>query len=135
MYSKIFTILFLINIIPFLINYAYSVDETPIIPGVPEPEPEPEPIQLPTPKPIPDPFPEESDSAKIERLTQENEILKNKIQDITFEKNELELEVIELNKRIEDLQKITMEQIKVIMELFERIKQTVFALSDLENNL
>ena len=84
---KIFPILFLILLIPFLINTAYSSpsssDESPIIaPVVPEPES----ISLPMPKPILDLFPDESDSEKIKRLTNESQNLKNIIQITVFEK-------------------------------------------------
>ncbi len=102
-----------------LINPAYSQEPGP--PRLPEPSPEPEPIPSPEPEPIREPFPEESDTEKIKRLTEENTQLKE-------ENLQLKIQVTELNKIIENLQAITLEQIKVIMQLVEQIQKTIFDL-------
>ena len=99
------------------INPAFSQEPGP--PKIPEPSPEPEPIKLPEPDPIREPFPEESDAEKIQRLTEENEQLKE-------ENLRLKIQVNELNEIIEKLQAITLEQIKVIMQLVEQLKEAVF---------
>ena len=59
------------------VNPAFSQEPGP--PKIPEPSPEPEPIKLPEPDPIREPFPEESDAEKIQRLTEENEQLKEAV--------------------------------------------------------
>ena len=99
------------------VNPAFSQEPGP--PKIPEPSPEPEPIKLPEPDPIREPFPEESDAEKIQRLTEENEQLKE-------ENLRLKIQVNELNEIIEKLQAITLEQIKVIMQLVEQLKEAVF---------
>ena len=99
------------------INPAFSQEPGP--PKIPEPSPEPEPIKLPDPEPIREPFPEESDAEKIQRLTEENEQLKE-------ENLQLKIQVNELNEIIEKLHAITLEQIKVIMQLVEQLKEALF---------
>jgi len=99
------------------VNPAFSQEPGP--PKIPEPSPEPEPIKLPEPDPIREPFPEESDAEKIQRLTEENEQLKE-------ENLRLKIQVNELNEIIKKLQAITLEQIKVIMQLVEQLKEAVF---------
>jgi hypothetical protein len=89
--------------------------QEPEPPKIPEPSPEPKPIKIPEPEPIREPFPEESDTAKIQRLTEENIKLKE-------ENFNLRVQIAELNDIIENLQAITMEQIKVIMELVTQLK-------------
>ena len=68
------------------------------------------------------PFPEESDTEKIQRLTKENTQLKE-------ENLRLQIQVNELNKIIENLQAITLEQIKVIMQLVQQLQEAIFAIS------
>ena len=99
------------------VNPAFSQEPGP--PKIPEPSPEPEPIKLPEPDPIREPFPEETDAEKIQRLTEENEQLKE-------ENLRLKIQVNELNEIIKKLQAITLEQIKVIMQLVEQLKEAVF---------
>jgi len=101
----------------FFIQPVFSQEPEP--PRIPEPSPEPKPIKIPDPEPIREPFPEESDTAKIQRLTEEN----NKLRDENFI---LQVQITELNKIIENLQAITMEQIKVIMELVTQLREAVF---------
>ena len=101
----------------FFIQPVFSQEPGP--PRIPEPSPEPKPIKIPDPEPIREPFPEESDTAKIQRLTEEN----NKLRDENFI---LQVQITELNKIIENLQAITMEQIKVIMELVTQLREAVF---------
>ena len=101
----------------FFIQPVFSQEPGP--PAIPEPSPEPKPIKIPDPEPIREPFPEESDTAKIQRLTAENSNLR--------EQNfNLQVQIAELNNIIEKLQEITMEQIKVIMTLLDQLRETVF---------
>ena len=101
----------------FFISPAFSQEPGP--PELPEPSPGPDPIKAPDPDPIQEPFPEESDSKKIQRLTEENNELK--------EQNlRLQVQINELNKIIENLQSITLEQIKVIMELVNQLNEALF---------
>ena len=99
------------------VNPAFSQEPGPT--KIPEPSPEPEPMKLPEPDPIREPFPEESDAEKIQRLTKENEQLKE-------ENLRLKIQINELNEIIEKLQAITLEQIKVIMQLVEQLKEALF---------
>ena len=101
----------------FFIQPVFSQEPGP--PTIPEPSPEPKPIKIPDPEPIREPFPEESDTAKIQRLTEENSNLR--------EQNfNLQVQIAELNNIIEKLQEITLEQIKVIMTLVDQLRETVF---------
>jgi len=101
----------------FFIQPGFSQEPGP--PKFPEPSPGPTPIKIPEPEPIREPFPEESDAEKIQKLTEENAQLK--------EKNfNLQVQIAELNKIIENLQAITLEQIKVIMSLVNQLKETIF---------
>ena len=101
----------------FFIQPVFSQEPEP--PRIPEPSPEPKPIKIPDPEPIREPFPEESDPAKIQRLTEENAMLRE-------ENFNLQVHIAELNDIIENLQAITMEQIKVILELVNLLRETVF---------
>ena len=101
----------------FFIQPVFSQEPEP--PRIPEPSPEPKPIKIPDPEPIREPFPEESDTTKIQRLTEENVMLKE-------ENFNLQVHIAELNDIIENLQAITMEQIKVILELVNLLRETVF---------
>jgi len=93
--------------------------QEPEPPKIPEPSPEPKPIKIPEPTPIREPFPEESDTEKIKKLTEENAQLRE-------ENFLLQVQITELNKTIENLQAITLEQIKVIMELVNQLQETLF---------
>ncbi|MDH3610720.1 MAG: hypothetical protein OEM79_03045 [Nitrosopumilus sp.] len=101
----------------FSIQPGFSQEPEP--PKIPEPSPEPKPIKIPEPEPIREPFPEESDTEKIQKLTKENEQLRE-------ENFNLRVQITELNKIIENLQAITLEQIKVIMNLVNQLQETVF---------
>jgi outer membrane biosynthesis protein TonB len=101
----------------FLIQPVFSQEPEP--PKIPEPSPEPKPIKIPEPEPIREPFPEESDTAKIQRLTEENTQLRE-------DNFNLQVQITELNKTIENLHAITMEQIKVILALLDQLRETVF---------
>jgi hypothetical protein len=101
----------------FVIQPVFSQEPGP--PRIPEPSPEPKPIKIPDPEPIREPFPEESDTAKIQRLTEEN----TKLREQNFI---LQVQITELNKIIENLHAITMEQIKVIMKLVTQLREAVF---------
>ncbi len=110
----------------FFIQPVFSQEPEP--PRIPEPSPEPKPIKIPDPEPIREPFPEESDTTKIQRLTEENAMLRE-------ENFNLQVHIAELNDIIENLQAITMEQIKVILELVNLLRETVFEkpFSSIEN--
>ncbi len=114
------SIIFGISIIIFslvTVNPVFSQEPEP--PKIPEPSPEPKPIKIPEPEPIREPFPEESDTAKIQRLTEENERLRE-------DNLNLQIQITELNKAIENLHAITMEQIKVILALLDQLREAVF---------
>ena len=94
-------------------SFAQETEQEPEPPGLPEPSPEPEPIPLPEPEPVPEPFPEESESEKIQRLTEENEQLKQQNKNLpksnVYSKNEksgLQSQISQLNERIKDLKKL-----------------------------
>jgi len=101
----------------FFIQPVFSQEPGP--PKIPEPSPGPTPIKIPEPEPIREPFPEESDSEKIQKLTEANAQLRE-------ENFNLKVQIAELNKIIENLQAITLEQIKVIMELVTQLQETLF---------
>lgn len=125
--NKIISLFFIGVFSLVLLNPAYSQEPGP--PKIPEPSPEPKPIPIPEPEPIREPFPEESDTEKIQRLTKENTQLKD-------ENLRLQIQVNELNKIIENLQAITLEQIKVIMQLVQQLQEVIFAIpSSLEINV
>ena len=127
MNNKVFYLFFIVVFSLILVNPAYSQEPGP--PKIPEPSPEPKPIPIPEPEPIREPFPEESDTEKIQRLTKENTQLKD-------ENLRLQIQVNELNKIIENLQAITLEQIKVIMQLVKQLQETIFDMpSSLEINM
>ena len=125
--NKTIYLFFIVVFSLVLVNPAYSQEPGP--PKIPEPSPEPKPIPIPEPEPIREPFPEESDTEKIQRLTKENTQLKD-------ENLRLQIQVNELNKIIENLQAITLEQIKVIMQLVQQLQEAIFAIpSSLEINV
>ena len=127
MNNKVIYLFFIVVFSLILVNPAYSQEPGP--PKIPEPSPEPKPIPIPEPEPIREPFPEESDTEKIQRLTKENTQLKD-------ENLRLQIQVNELNKIIENLQAITLEQIKVIMQLVKQLQETIFDMpSSLEINV
>jgi len=133
-FSLIFTIIVILASVSFLqIILANEIEQEPGPPQIPEPIPSPEPIKIPDPAPAPDPFPKESDSEKIKRLTEENDKLKqqnsnlqNQISTIKNEKLRLQAEISELNDSIQSLKEITLEQIRVIMELANQLKEIMF---------
>ncbi|MFB5623073.1 MAG: hypothetical protein ACE5RH_03680, partial [Nitrosarchaeum sp.] len=88
-------------------------------PKIPQPIPTPDPIKSPKSDPTPNPFPKESESEKIQRLTDENIKLKE-------QNSILESKIIELNHLIENLHKIIIEQGKVIMNLVSKLKMIMF---------
>ncbi len=114
------------------ITLAIETEQEPEPPQIPEPSPAPEPIRMPDPSPAPDPFPEESDFEKVKRLTQENDKLKqensnlqSQISALKNDKLRLQAEISELNDSIESLKEITLEQIRVIMNLVNQLKETI----------
>jgi len=117
MKNKIIYLLLIVVYSLVLVNPVYSQEPGP--PKIPGPSPEPQPIPIPEPEPIREPFPEESDTEKIQRLTKENTQL-------TEENLRLQIQVNELNKIVENLQAITLEQIKVIMQLVQQLQEAIF---------
>ena len=117
MNNKIIYLLLIVVYSLVLVNPVYSQEPGP--PKIPGPSPEPQPIPIPEPEPIREPFPEESDTEKIQRLTKENTQLKE-------ENLRLQIQVNELNKIVENLQAITLEQIKVIMQLVQQLQEAIF---------
>ena len=96
-------------------------------------QPEPEPIPQPEPEPIREPFPGLTDEEKLEQLTEENKKLKaentkleSQIDDLKIDKSFLQNQIDELNKKLNDLNAVVLEQIKVIMSLVIQLKDTVF---------
>lgn len=125
---KTIVLLLSIFLIPFSsFSYVEKIDaQEPSPPPIPQPEPEPEPIPRKEPKPIEEPFPGLTDAEKLEKLMQENEELKSEIDTLTIQKNFLQSKVDEVTKKLEDLQAVALEQIKVIMSLVAQLKNTIF---------
>jgi hypothetical protein len=132
--SLIFGMIVLLASVSFLqTTFAIETEQEPGPPQIPEPSPIPEPIRMPNPPPAPDPFPGESDSDKVKRLTEENDNLKqqnnnlqSQISSLKNEKSRLQIEISELNNSIQNLKEITLEQIRVILELANQLKETIF---------
>ena len=95
--------------------FAQDIQQEPEPPRIPEPTPTPDPIMPPKTEPISPPFSKETESEKIQRLTEKNNMLKE-------EHHNLETKIIELNKLLTNLHQIIMEQIKVIMNLVSKLK-------------
>lgn len=117
----------------FQFTFAFETEQEPKPPQIPSPSPEPEPIKIPNPGPPPNPFPKEIESEKIQRLTRENNNLKQQninlqgnISTLKNEKLKLQAEISELNGIIQNLEKITMEQIQIIMDLANQLKNILF---------
>ncbi len=115
------------------ITLAFETEQEPIPPNIPEPSPEPTPIQSPEPDPVPKPFPGDTESEKIQRLTAENDKLKQQntnlqgqISTLKNENSRLQTEILDLNDSIENLKEIAMEQIQVIMDLVNRLNEVLF---------
>lgn len=113
------------------INQTFAQDPGP--PPSPQPIQEPEPIPKKEPKPIEEPFPGLTDEEKIEKLTEENKKLKaektqleSQVDELKIEKGFLQSQINELQKKLNDLNAVALEQIKVIMDLVVQLKETVF---------
>ena len=114
-------------------SFAQQEDQVPIPPPIPQPIPEPEPIPQPKPEPIKEPFPGLTDEEKLEKLIEENKKLKaekaqlgSQIDDLKIKKSFLQSQIDKLNKKLNDLNAVVLEQIKVIMQLVVQLKNTVF---------
>ena len=93
-------------------------------PIVPDPDPEPDPIIEPIPDPKPDPIPLPGEEEKtIDEVLEENEKLKAEIKEKKAEIEFLHNQIEQIKKRIADLQAITMEQIKVILNTLANLKE------------
>ena len=128
-------LLFSILFTSVLVNqsFAQQEDQIPTPPPIPQPIPEPEPIPQPEPQPIREPFPGVTDEEKLEQLTEENKKLKaenikleSQIDDLKIDKSFLQNQIDELNKTLNNLHAVVLEQIKVIMSLVIQLKDTVF---------
>ena len=115
------------------ISFAIETEQVPNPPQIPAPIPEPEPIQMPKSEPTPNPFPVESESEKIQRLIDENNNLKeenydlqHKISSLTNEKLELQFKISELNDKINSLNEVIMEQVRIMIELTNNFKGILF---------
>jgi hypothetical protein len=124
-------LLFSINFLQFAI--AFETEQEPSPPKIPEPIPAPEPIRMPEPEPIQEPFPGENESEKIQRLSVENDKLKqknNNLQDqiliLNNEKSGLQSKILELNDKIENLKEVIMEQVRIISDLANSLKGILF---------
>ena len=134
--KNLFTLLlFSILFTSVLVNqtFAQQEDQVPTPPPIPQPIPEPEPIPQPQPEPIKEPFPGLSDEEKLEQLTEENKKLKaekaklgSQIDELKIDKSFLQNQISELNKKLNNLNAVVLEQIKVIMSLVTQLKDTVF---------
>ena len=134
--KSLFTLLlFSILFTSVLVNqsFAQQEDQIPTPPPIPQPIPEPEPIPQPEPEPIREPFPGLTDEEKLEQLTEENKKLKaentkleSQIDDLKIDKSFLQNQIDELNKTLNNLHAVVLEQIKVIMSLVIQLKDTVF---------
>ena len=130
--KTLFTLLLFSILFSGVLSYqAFAQD--PIPPPVPQPTPEPEPIPKKEPKPIEEPFPGLTDEEKIEKLTEENKKLKaekaqleSQVKDLKIEKGFLENQIAELQIKLENLNAIVLEQIKVLLQLAAQIKEMMF---------
>lgn len=96
-----------------------------------ETEQDPEPPEFP--EPLPEPFPGDTESEKIQRLIEENDKLKQQntnlqgqISTLKNEKLRFQTEISELNNTIESLEEVIIEQIQVIMDLANKLKEILF---------
>ena len=122
----VFTLISVSFFSSFQSSLAFETEQEPEPPSIPQPEPTPDPIPIPQPEPTPDPFPGETESEKIQRLTKENEKLKqqnNNLQENIFILNN---EKVKLENEIEDLKKLTIKQVEVIMDLVNKIKNIFY---------
>jgi hypothetical protein len=133
--KNLFTLLlFSILFTSVLVNQTFAQqDQIPAPPPIPQPIPEPEPIPQPEPEPIKEPFPGLTDEEKLEQLTEENKKLKaekaklgSQIDELKIDKGFLQNQINELNKKLNNLNAVVLEQIKVIMSLVTQLKDTVF---------
>ena len=133
--KSLFTLLlFSILFTGVLTNQTFAQeDQVPVPPPVPQPIPEPEPIPQPKPEPIKEPFPGLTDEERLEQLTEENKKLKaekaqleSQNDKLKIDKSFLQNQISELNKKLNDLNAVVLEQIKVIMNLVTQLKETLF---------
>ena len=133
--KSLFTlVLFSILFTGVLANQSFAQeDQVPVPPPVPQPIPEPEPIPQPKPEPIKEPFPGLTDEERLEQLTEENKKLKaekaqleSQNDKLKIDKSFLQNQIGELNKKLNDLNAVVLEQIKVIMSLVTQLKETLF---------
>ena len=133
--KSLFTLLlFSILFTSVLVNQSFAQeDQIPVPPPVPQPTPEPEPIPQPKPEPIKEPFPGLTDEERLEQLIEENKKLKaekaqleSQNDKLKIDKSFLQNQIGELNKKLNDLNAVVLEQIKVIMTLVTQLKETLF---------
>ncbi len=114
-------------------TFAQEKEQVPVPPRIPQPIPEPEPIPQPKPEPIKEPFPGLTDEEKLEQLIEENKKLKAEKAQLELQNDKLKIDksflqnqIGELNKKLNDLNAVVLEQIKVIMTLVTQLKETLF---------
>ena len=124
-------VLFLVGSLQFA--SAFETKQEPKPPEIPEPSPAPGPILLPNPVPVPEPFPRDIESEQIQRLTKENNKLKQQnvdlrgeISALKNEKSRLQAEISKLDNLVENLKAIAIEQVKVIMDLVNKLEDVSF---------
>ena len=61
-----------------------------------------------------------------EMLKQQNKNLQNQISSLNNEKSRLQAEISELNNSIQSLKEITLEQIRVILDLANQLKEIIY---------
>jgi len=66
----------LLSVSSLQFTLAFETEQEPKPPEIPGPTPEPEPIRSTDPDPVPEPFPGDTESEKIQQLTEENDKLK-----------------------------------------------------------
>ena len=116
-----------------VLNTGTVLAQEPIPPKVPSPTPEPDPLPIPEPEPTPEPFPGQTLEEEIELLKKENKQLKTENKELNQKINELEIyedflqeKINELNQEITNLKALALEQMKVIMDLAEQLKNIIF---------
>jgi len=125
--------LFTLLLFSVLFTGVFANQTFAVPPRIPQPIPEPEPIPQPKPEPIKEPFPGLTDEEKLEQLIEENKKLKaekaqleSQNDKLKIDKSFLQNQIGELNKRLNDLNAVVLEQIKVIMTLVTQLKETLF---------
>ena len=129
----LFLIFGLFILFPIIVPITAQKPNQVPLPPIPQPEPEPLPIPKKEPKPIEEPFPGLTDEEKFEKLTEENKKIKSEnaelisdVENLKIQKGFLQNQIIVLTKKLEDLNAVAMEQVKVILGLVAQLKNIIF---------